>query len=612
MSPNILDPSAIISLLPTLLPPNNKTLTSPQDAIAILVHGALTALAFRLTAIDESSTSATLSSNVLPTVWNKSAPGHYTFKYRHDQSGLEFVVKLTKLGTRTVINAIALESDRIATLDICTDDFTSPSFYPHNLDASDAPPLVHGYISSNRVSDLLSQLKLKIVQKLVPGLQKEGYTEEADSSAGASSSANPPPRDPTVPRPRPQTPPDAPDRNPYYPQSGFPRNPLEIGRRDLDPFPANPFAPPSLFPQHGGDGMFVGPEHPIFGMGRGSNSPLRGPWGGDGYLPPMGAPPGARFDPVGPGFPNRGLGPFGGNGRGRRPENPDNDEFMPPGMHPTPKAPEITLTTANTMNRSSSSPTMPVRRKNPILPGFRAPPRPNQRPIAQMTVRELQDRHNFNAKLLASPEASTSTYAQRVLAEQAEVESRLLELNGMEVINSGLRKTRIGDGGDMLVDVPREPPTSRTLAAKQKALSQFVSNTNNPSNHVGSLSMQEAIELERQAHLQDKERQERIAEKRRRLGYSVDGEVLTRQEREARVLAYFNHKPTESDMEDDDDDEDDDEDDDPASWFEDDQDDGRKGQDIVEPDVEDLSDIIRIDENKLRYGSFYEPRDDGD
>ena len=78
--------------------------------------------------------------------------------------------------------------------------------------------------------------------------------------------------------------------------------------------------------------MFVGPDHPMFGIGRGTNSPNRGIWGGDGYLPPMGAPPGARFDPVGPVFPGRGgFGTFG-NGRVRRPENPDNDEFMPPGM----------------------------------------------------------------------------------------------------------------------------------------------------------------------------------------------------------------------------------------------------------------------------------------
>ena len=92
--------------------------------------------------------------------------------------------------------------------------------------------------------------------------------------------------------------------------------------------------------------MFVGPDHPIFsdrftpsrsGIGGGHRE---GPWGGDGFLPPMGAPPGARFDPVGPfGAPSgRGPGggsPFGGSG-GRnglpRSSEPDNDEFMPPGM----------------------------------------------------------------------------------------------------------------------------------------------------------------------------------------------------------------------------------------------------------------------------------------
>ena len=66
---------------------------------------------------------------------------------------------------------------------------------------------------------------------------------------------------------------------------------------------------------------------------------------------------------------------------------------------------------------------------------------------------------------------------------------------------------------------------------------------------------------------------------------------------------------TEEDEESDDEDSDDD---DPATWFEDDQDDGRKGQDLVEPDEEDLSNVIRIDENQLHYSTFYEPREEGD
>jgi len=62
---------------------------------------------------------------------------------------------------------------------------------------------------------------------------------------------------------------------------------------------------------------------------------------------------------------------------------------------------------------------------------------------------------------------------------------------------------------------------------------------NNNSNVAGTLSMQEAIELERQAHLQDQERQSRIAEKKKRLGLPMNGEVLTRKEREARIWAFM-------------------------------------------------------------------------
>jgi hypothetical protein len=58
-------------------------------------------------------------------------------------------------------------------------------------------------------------------------------------------------------------------------------------------------------------------------------------------------------------------------------------------------------------------------------------------------------------------------------------------------------------------------------------------------------------------------------------------------------------------------DSDSDEDDDPANWFHDEEDGGIKGQQIVEPDVEDYTSVIRIDERKAYagYSTFYEPRD---
>lgn len=51
--------------------------------------------------------------------------------------------------------------------------------------------------------------------------------------------------------------------------------------------------------------------------------------------------------------------------------------------------------------------------------------------------------------------------------------------------------------------------------------------------------MQEAMELERQAFLKDKEREQRVLEKKRRQGIPINGEFLTRQEREARIWAFM-------------------------------------------------------------------------
>ena len=283
--------------------------------------------------------------------------------------------------------------------------------------------------------------------------------------------------------------------------------------------------------------------------------------------------------------------------------------------------------------RSPTSPTSPSQaRKQAIPPGFIAPPKPKAKPVTQMTVRELHDRHDRNANILASPyvpstpmrelefvygkqlmgigpcrSASTSTLAQRLTAEQATIEARLIELEGVESIRRGIKQANINSDDVMNVD---EVPVPKAIDAKRRALSQYAPIKNSIVNHVGTLSLQEAMDLERQAYIADQERRQRAEEKKRRIGLPAKGEKLSRQEMEARMWAFMNYKPTDSDLEDMDDD-DDDSDNDPAGWFEDDQDDGIKGQNIIQPDEEDLSNVIRVDESRLpySYSTFYEPRD---
>ena len=137
-----------------------------------------------------------------------------------------------------------------------------------------------------------------------------------------------------------------------------------------------------------------------------------------------------------------------------------------------------------------------LRHKQKSIPaGFRPAPKPRQKPISQMSLRELRDLHNLNTRILSSPyvplascctvpniyaivvscrEASTSTYINRVSLEQKAIESRLIELDGMEEINTGLKNTRLDAEADMAIDSPPVLPYSRTLDAKRKALSRFV------------------------------------------------------------------------------------------------------------------------------------------
>lgn len=79
------------------------------------------------------------------------------------------------------LNGRCFQSDKAASLDIQTADYTSQSFFPYTVSAPGAQPLVHGFISSNRITDFVQSYKLKIIQKLVPGLRKEGYSETPEN-----------------------------------------------------------------------------------------------------------------------------------------------------------------------------------------------------------------------------------------------------------------------------------------------------------------------------------------------------------------------------------------------------------------------------------------------
>lgn len=213
-----------------------------------------------------------------------------------------------------MIFGLGIGDEKTTNFDIVTKDFVSESFFPYTPGEDDGDEEFGGsrkkakdaFISDSRIADLASLVKINIIQKLMPGLHKPGYQEDASAAASTSQSQRPPQRrqepdqgindplrmgfhpprpfHPIGPPPIPagETPPGFDDeyevlrgpRGMNYPPG---RNPLSIGEDDLNP------------------------------PGLGPNPPLRGPFFGEGGIPR-------------PGFGSGGMHPtgdhpmFGGNG----------------------------------------------------------------------------------------------------------------------------------------------------------------------------------------------------------------------------------------------------------------------------------------------------------
>ena len=271
----------------------------------------------------------------LPAEWNSNST--YSFRYAHAQSSMQYLLKVSRLGNNAVVMALALGDDRTSSFDIPVKDYISESSLPVSSSADLMNALKNVFISTPRLNDLIGLFKINVIQKLAPGLYKEGYEDPARAAQESREQPQRPQYDPLRDGPGPQParpypfddPLAAAPRRPipdfappgfenefeinqpprgYIPGNGG-RHPLNIGDRDLYPPGLGPNDPlrGTMGPGAGGGGMYPTFDDPLFG----------GPRGG-GYDPQ--APPGARYDPVGPGSGppfGRGRPPFGGgSGRG--------------------------------------------------------------------------------------------------------------------------------------------------------------------------------------------------------------------------------------------------------------------------------------------------------
>ncbi|KAK2782712.1 hypothetical protein FQN53_009636 [Emmonsiellopsis sp. PD_33] len=330
-----LSPSNILDRAAASLGDADEPLKNQWEAVALISHACMIAVDFRLIGLEEDhSIESQEPSSPLPKEWNASST--YAFKYAHPQSSMQYLVKISRLGGNAVIFALALGHDKTTTFDLPVKDYISQSSLPLSKSPDLSRALGSVFISPSRLADLISLFKINVIQKLVPGLQKEGYedTSSQDRQRNAPDRGEQQPRrpvrdplrDPRPARPYPFDDPLAtPPRQPIpagdflppgfedeyeinvpprglHPGYGEPRAP-NIGERDLYPPGLGPHDPivGHFGPPRGGGGMHPTFDDPMFQGGRGQ--------GGE-YNPQV--PPGSRYDPVGPGD-----GPPMGRGGGR-------------------------------------------------------------------------------------------------------------------------------------------------------------------------------------------------------------------------------------------------------------------------------------------------------
>ncbi|GES66798.1 PI31 proteasome regulator [Aspergillus terreus] len=331
----------VLSLAASALRRDDNTdvsLKTAYEAVALIGHACMVAVGFRLVGLGEEHTIASSESLSLPSEWNSSDT--YSFRYAHSQSSMQYLLKISRLGNNAVIFALALGDDRTTSFDLPVKDFVSGSSLPLSSTTDVTNSLKDVFISTSRLNDLIALFKINVIQRLAPGLYKEGYEDSSRSTREEQPQTQRPQRDPlrddTLPAPARPYPFDDPlaaaPRRPgptvdfpppgfedefeiQRPPRGFPpgmggRGPLNIGERDLYPAGLGPHDP-----IHGGIGPGLGGAggggmHPTF------DDPLFGGRGGrQGYDPQN--PPGSRYDPVGPGSgPPFGRGGFGGRGAG--------------------------------------------------------------------------------------------------------------------------------------------------------------------------------------------------------------------------------------------------------------------------------------------------------
>src|SRR5256885_12489449 len=125
----------------------------------------------------------------LPSEWDASST--YAFRYAHSQSAMEYLVKVSRLGSKALIFGVGLGDDKTASFEVKVQDYISEGSLK-GAPESEGPKIQDIFISPGRMEDLSSLFRANIIQKLAPGIQKEGYEDTSSAAQPRQQETRPP------------------------------------------------------------------------------------------------------------------------------------------------------------------------------------------------------------------------------------------------------------------------------------------------------------------------------------------------------------------------------------------------------------------------------------
>ncbi|OAA57072.1 pi31 proteasome regulator [Niveomyces insectorum RCEF 264] len=188
-------------------------ITTAYEALGLFVHAFMTQLAFQLVGLQEDQPldraggeqqgntaqeqeqahdgqEALWRRGRLPRHWNAN-PVALSFVYTHPQSSLRFVLRVDRMGARAELRGLATDADQIQRMELSTPNTINTTLLPWQRPPVDASgdggrddttavdslrPIFH---NDARLMQLSNGFQVAIVQRLMPGLQHEGYQELA-------------------------------------------------------------------------------------------------------------------------------------------------------------------------------------------------------------------------------------------------------------------------------------------------------------------------------------------------------------------------------------------------------------------------------------------------